>query len=69
MALENVWTQRLYVHYALSWFLKASIIYAARYAMIDIAKLLQKDLIEVEKELREISLHIGSGLEGERELI
>src|SRR5262249_40501202 len=38
MALETVWTQRLYVHYALSWFLKASIIYATRYAMVDIAE-------------------------------
>src|SRR5262249_49126568 len=68
MALETVFTQRLYVHYALSWFLKASIIYATRYAMVDIAERLRKDLIEVENELRGITLHIGSGLEEEPEL-
>jgi Family of unknown function (DUF5677) len=63
MALETVWTQRLYVHYALSWFLKASIIYATRYGIMDVANLLQKGFLDdVEKELSKIALHIGSGL-------
>jgi hypothetical protein len=65
MALETVWTTRLYVHYAVSWYLRASIAYALRYGMHEVAELLKKELAVVEAELAEISLHVGSGLEDE----
>jgi hypothetical protein len=65
MALETVWTTRLYVHYSLSWYLRASISYALRYGMSKAAELLKKELTAVGAEMSEISLHIGSGPENE----
>jgi Family of unknown function (DUF5677) len=60
MALETVWTTRLYIHYAVSWFLRASIIYAVRYGMSEPATLLKPQLESIESELAEISKHIGA---------
>jgi hypothetical protein len=62
MALETVWTTRLYVHYAVSWFLRASITYALRYRMTDAADLLKKEYSAVDAEMTKISKHIGSGI-------
>lgn len=62
MALETVWTTRLYVHYAVSWFLRASILYALRYELTEEAQRLDPELKAIEAEMAEISNHIGSGL-------
>ena len=43
MALETVWTTRLYVHYAVSWFVCASIMYAIRYGMAEAADRLKPE--------------------------
>jgi hypothetical protein len=62
MALETVWTTRMYVHYAVSWFVRASIMYAIRYDMAEAADRLKPEFEAVEAELAEISKHIGAGL-------
>jgi hypothetical protein len=61
MALETVWMTRLYIHYAVSWFVRASMLYAARYNMMEAAESLKPELIAVEAELAEISKHVGGG--------
>ncbi len=62
IALETVWTTRMYVHYAVSWFVRASIMYALRYEMGAAADLLKPEFAAVEAELVEISKHIGAGV-------
>jgi hypothetical protein len=62
MALETVWTSRLYVHYAVFWFLRASITYSLRYRMTDAAECLRKEYLAVDTEIAEIAKHIGSGI-------
>jgi hypothetical protein len=62
MALETVWTTRMYVHYAVSWFLRASIMYALRYGMNEVADRLKPEFEAVDTELAEISKHIGAGV-------
>ena len=62
MALETVWTTRLYVHYAVSWFVRASIMYALRYGLTEVAQRLKPDFESVEAEMAEISKHIGAGV-------
>ena len=62
MALETVWTTRLYVHYAASWLLRVSIMYALRYGLSDAAQRLDPELKAVEAEMAEISKHIGAGV-------
>ncbi len=62
MALETVWTTRMYVHYAVLWFVRASIMYAIRYDMAEAADRLKPEFEAVEAELAEISKHIGAGL-------
>lgn len=60
MALETLWTTRMYVHYAISWFVRASIMYALRYGMAAIVTRLKSELDVVDAELLEISKHIGA---------
>jgi hypothetical protein len=62
MALETVWTTRLYFHYAVSWFVRASIMYATRYGMGEAESLLKSEFDAVQTEIVEISKHIGAGL-------
>jgi hypothetical protein len=62
MALETVWTTRMYVHYAVSWFVRASILYAIRYGLAEAAEHLKPEFEVVEAELTEIAKHIGAGL-------
>jgi hypothetical protein len=62
MALETVWTTRLYVHYAVSWFVRTSILYALRYGLIDAAQRLDPEWKAVDAEMAEISKHIGAGV-------
>jgi hypothetical protein len=62
MALETVWTTRLYVHYAVSWFVRASIMYALRYGLTDAAQRLDLEFKAVEAEMAEISKHIGASV-------
>ena len=62
MALETVWTTRMYVHYAVSWFVRASILYAIRYGLAEAAERLKPEFEVVEAELTEIAKHIGAGL-------
>jgi hypothetical protein len=62
MALETVWTTRLYVHYAVSWFVRASTMYALRYGLTEAAQRLDPELKAVEAEMAEISKHIGAGI-------
>jgi hypothetical protein len=62
MALETVWTTRLYVHYAVSWFLRASIAYGLRFQMNDAVDLLKREYSAIDTEMAEISKHIGSGI-------
>jgi hypothetical protein len=62
MALETVWTTRLYVHYAVSWFVRASIMYALRYGLADAVRHLDPEFRAVETEMVEISKHIGAGV-------
>jgi hypothetical protein len=60
MALETIWTTRLYVHYAVSWFLRASIAYGLRYQMNDAVDLLKREYSAIDTEMAEISKRIGS---------
>jgi hypothetical protein len=62
LALETIFTTRLYVHYAVSWFLRASIMYALRYGLTEAAQRLNLELKMVEAEMAEISNHIGAGV-------
>jgi hypothetical protein len=62
MALETVWTTRMCVHYAVLWFVRASIMYAIRYDMAETADRLKQEFEAVEAELAEISKQIGAGL-------
>ena len=62
MALETVWMTRFLIHYAVSLFLKASIAYAESYSMGDVKAPLKTALREIEKELVEISSHVGAGI-------
>lgn len=62
MALETVWTTRLYFYYATLLFLRASIAYANSYSLGAVRSRLEIELADIEKELAEISTHIGSGL-------
>jgi hypothetical protein len=56
MALETVLTSRLYVYYAASSYLRASITYADRYGIHGAVSPLQKELKAVEAELMQIAL-------------
>jgi hypothetical protein len=60
MALETVWMSRFLIHYAVSLFLKASIAYAESYSTGGVKAPLKTALTEIEKELVEISSHIGA---------
>jgi hypothetical protein len=62
MALETVWTTRLYVYYAVSFFLRASLAYARSYSLRRIEDELERELAAVERELVEISEHVGADL-------
>ena len=62
MALETVWTTRLYVHYAVSWFVRASIMYALRFGLTEAAHRLDPEFKAVEAEMAEISKHTGAGV-------
>jgi hypothetical protein len=62
IALETVWTTRLYVHYAVFWFVRATIMYALRYGLTDAAQCLNAELRAVEAEMADISKHIGANV-------
>jgi hypothetical protein len=62
MALETTWTTRLYIHYAVSLFLKASIAYVESYSLKAAQAYLAKALADVDRELIDIGAHVGSGL-------
>lgn len=61
MALETVWTTRLYIYYAVSFFLRASLMYARTYALSKIENQLKSEIGAVERELVAISEHVGVG--------
>jgi hypothetical protein len=62
MALESVWTSRLYVYFAVSMLLRAFQAYTRSYSFPAMEARLKKELAEVEHELIEISAHIGAKL-------
>jgi len=62
MALETVWTTRLYTHYAVSHFVRAALAYAHSYSLQGVEGLLRGQAAEVERELIDISAHIGAGI-------
>ena len=60
MALETILTTRLYTHYAASCFLRASIMYAARYAMHGAVSSLQEEMKSVQAELMQIASQLDA---------
>ena len=62
MALETVWTTRLYIYYAATLFLKAALAYAGAFSLPDIEPALNAQLANLHRELTEISFHIGADL-------
>jgi hypothetical protein len=60
MALETIWMSRFLIRYAVSLFLKASMAYTESYSMAGVKEPLRTALTEIEKELVEISSHIGA---------
>jgi hypothetical protein len=61
MALETVWATRFYIYYAVSFFLRASLTYARNYALSKVESQLKSELAAVQRELVEISEHVGAG--------
>jgi hypothetical protein len=62
MALETVWTTRFYIHYAVSYFLQASLAYARSYSLQAVEGRLGKELANIRRELLEIGAHVGAGI-------
>jgi hypothetical protein len=62
MALETVWTTRFYIYYAVSFLLRATLAYARSYSLPAVEARLEKELANVERELIEISAHVGAGI-------
>lgn len=62
MALETVWTTRLYIYYAATLFLKVALAYAGAFSFPDIEPALNAQLGSLHHELMEISSHIGGDL-------
>jgi Family of unknown function (DUF5677) len=62
MALESVWTSRFYIYYAVSMLLRASQAYSRSYSFPAVEPRLKQELAEVERELIDISAHIGAKL-------
>jgi hypothetical protein len=60
MALETILTTRLYIHYATSCFLRASIMYAGRYALHGVVFSLQEEMKSVQAELMQIASQLDS---------
>ena len=60
MAMETVLTTRLYVHYAASCFLRASIMYAGRYALHYAVTSLRDEFKLVQDELMQIASRLDS---------
>ncbi len=61
MALETVWTTRFYFHFAVSFLLRASLAYARSYSFAAVEGRLRQELDAIERELVEISAHVGAG--------
>jgi hypothetical protein len=60
MALETILTTRLNTHYAASWLLRASIMYAGRYALHGAVSSLQEEMNSVQAELVQIASHVDA---------
>jgi hypothetical protein len=60
MALETVWTTRLYIYYSVYLALRASLAYAEHYSLPSLDDRIREGLSAVDQELVEISRHVGA---------